>query len=184
MKEYIYEKKGSLSNVLCKSIISVFEDKNVKKFENREQVSFRMETDINKERWKLYDSYLFQELNKSFNEYKIKINKNFLYDNATIHDTGFLIQKLKKLKGNNDEIRNDEHSVDKDYYRIMTYIWFLNDVKEGGNMIFDNKYVVKPEIGKIIIFPSSWSFAYTQETPISEDKYIIIGGFYRKNNNA
>jgi len=68
----------------------------------------------------------------------------------------------------------------KNCVRILTYIWFLNDVSEGGEIEFGNKdLIVKPEVGKLIIFPSTWTYSYKQNYPLSNDKYLIIGGFYK-----
>jgi hypothetical protein len=62
--------------------------------------------------------------------------------------------------------------------RFMTYLWYLNDVTEGGETAFDGKYQVKPTAGKLLLFPASWTFPHCGKMPVSSDKYIITGWIY------
>ena len=62
--------------------------------------------------------------------------------------------------------------------RFMTYLWYLNDVIEGGETTFDGKYQIKPTAGKLILFPASWTFPHCGKMPLSSDKYIITGWIY------
>jgi len=172
--DFIYEKHDNLNKMFCKNIISTFE--NTKKYENREISSLRLETDKN--RWKTYDTILFQELNKCLTEYIKKVKDITDIFNSEIRDNGFMIEKFNKNKGH-VELHNDTHILSKDSVRILTYIWFLNTVYVGGEIEINNQKI-KAEVGKLIIFPSTWTYTYKQNIPISEDKYTIIGGFYKK----
>jgi len=58
--------------------------------------------------------------------------------------------------------------------RFLTSILYLNDVEEGGETSFIvQKKLIKPEQGKILVFPSSWPWLHEGKIPISNDKYII-----------
>jgi hypothetical protein len=57
-------------------------------------------------------------------------------------------------------------------------MWYLNDVHEGGETEFFGSYLIKAEIGKMIIFPSDWMFPHCGKTPISNDKYVLTGWLY------
>ena len=39
-------------------------------------------------------------------------------------------------------------------------------------------YKIKPQRGKLVIFPASWTHPYENCIPISEDKYVICGWIY------
>lgn len=46
---------------------------------------------------------------------------------------------------------------------------------EGGETEFWSKYRIKPEAGKLVLFPASWAFPHRAIVPLSSDKYIITG---------
>ena len=64
-----------------------------------------------------------------------------------------------------------------DSCRIVTFLFYLNDVEEGGETFFYNGKV-KPEAGKLILFPATWTYNHKGNMPISNDKYIVTGWFY------
>jgi 2OG-Fe(II) oxygenase superfamily len=82
---------------------------------------------------------------------------------------GFQIQKSGKYDWHHDSAE-DEYGN-----RLLTFIWYLNDVPNGGETDFVYKKVT-PQTGKLIFFPSTWDYLHAGlET---ENKYIITGWFY------
>lgn len=58
--------------------------------------------------------------------------------------------------------------------RVFGIILYLNTVDEGGSTDFmDYKLKIKPEAGKLVIFPCNYLFRHEGTVPLSEDKYII-----------
>lgn len=56
--------------------------------------------------------------------------------------------------------------------RYISFMWYLNDVDEGGETVFlDLK--IKPETGKLVVFPPLWMFPHMGKDPISNPKYIL-----------
>ena len=177
--EFIYTKNNSTHKLLCKNLISTFEQ-TPDKYVTSNTVELRLESD---KRYDIYDKILFEILASSFKEYKTSLeNKVDIFtQSGEIKDNGFLLQKHIKNKGY-CEFHNDSYNETKDCVRILTYILFLNDVEDGGEIEFgNNDLVIKPEVGKLIIFPATWTYSYRQKYPLSNDKYIIIGGFYKFN---
>jgi hypothetical protein len=59
-------------------------------------------------------------------------------------------------------------------HRYMVFLWYLNDVKEGGETEFcDLGIKVPAETGKLLVFPPYWMFQHAGRPPLSEDKYIL-----------
>lgn len=57
--------------------------------------------------------------------------------------------------------------------RFLSLIVYLNDVEEGGETEFWYGQKIKPEKGKVLIFPSVFPFVHKGKIPISNDKYIL-----------
>ena len=63
--------------------------------------------------------------------------------------------------------------------RIITFLWYLNTVEEGGETeFFNGRISIKPEKGKLLLFPSTWTYIHRGNMPISNDKYILTGWIY------
>ena len=57
--------------------------------------------------------------------------------------------------------------------RLMAAMIYLNDVEEGGETAFFHQNIkVKPEKGKMVIFPPYFTHMHKGMRPISNDKYI------------
>ena len=59
--------------------------------------------------------------------------------------------------------------------RALVMFWYLNDVEEGGETIFDvgQEVKVEPKAGTVCCFPPHWTFPHKGATPISGPKYVI-----------
>lgn len=59
--------------------------------------------------------------------------------------------------------------------RIIAVLIYLNDVALGGETVFYNQGVtVKPVCGRIVMFPTSFSFVHAGRKPVSNSKYVVI----------
>lgn len=58
--------------------------------------------------------------------------------------------------------------------RYMVFLWYLNDVDEGGETEFcDLDLRVSARAGRLLMFPPYWMFQHAGLPPRSNDKYII-----------
>ena len=58
--------------------------------------------------------------------------------------------------------------------RFLVFFLYLNDVAEGGETEFpDLDLTISPECGKLLVFPSLWTYLHRGNVPISNDKYIL-----------
>ena len=180
---YVLSIENSLSQPICREIIERFEkqpnkrqgvtikgvDKTVK-----DTIDFHLSEDI--ENWKDIDKVLFNELNKAIFNYLQKVNNDILIiSNMNLSDKGFQLQKYYKNQGfyrfhHDFLIYNNETK-----HRIITYIWYLNSIEEGGETDLYDKGIIKPEQGKLVLFPACWTYPHAGRKPLSDDKYIITG---------
>lgn len=187
MNDYIKIYENSISPELCELIINIFEnsrnkhdgvtqlgiDKNVKNttdlyFYSIENDKDNIENILSTEIYKKLENYL----KNTFNVFKNKI----------LVDHGFQIQKYQKNQGKYIMHEDSNIKWDLQMERVITFIWYLNDVDCGGETVFFDSIKIKPETGKLLLFPSCWCFPHQGLIPISNDKYIITGWFYTISN--
>lgn len=175
---YIYINKTSLSKPLCNEIIQRFENQENKREgrtfkgidkEVKDTTDFHLCEDS--DNWRDIDKVLSNELNKGLEAYLMRNREVFAYNSMS--DKGFQIQRYDKGVGKY-KIHNDFYT-NKDEARVLTYLWYLNTIEEGGQTDFFNKGMVKAEQGKLIIFPACWTYPHAGVMPISDNKYIITG---------
>tara|TARA_B100000287_G_scaffold40208_1_gene36624 strand:- start:2948 stop:3550 length:603 start_codon:yes stop_codon:yes gene_type:complete len=77
-------------------------------------------------------------------------------------------------KGQGKFLEHVDQSAGPNVIRTFGIILYLNTVEEGGETDFmDYKLKIKPEAGKLVIFPCNYLFRHEGTIPLSEDKYII-----------
>ncbi len=65
-------------------------------------------------------------------------------------------------------------SIDTVCGRYMVFLWYLNDVEQGGETQFcDLGIRVAPRTGRLLMFPPYWMFQHAGLPPVSGDKYIL-----------
>jgi hypothetical protein len=58
--------------------------------------------------------------------------------------------------------------------RYLVMLWYLNDVAVGGETDFPHlKLTIKPQAGRLLVFPPYWMYQHQGLPPISGDKYIL-----------
>ena len=118
-------------------------------------------------------------MNTNINKYK-----NIPFRFIGHYDNGYLLMKYTKNTGfynwHDDsffELSPDKNNVDKCSCRMYAFLWYLNDVDIGGETEFIHKKI-KPEKGKLIMFPASKIYQHKGCMPVSNDKYICTGWLY------
>ena len=62
----------------------------------------------------------------------------------------------------------------KTYINVLFFVYFLNDISTGGEVIFSSQTIM-PKKGKLLLFPDSLNFPYTLNKNLSNDLFIISG---------
>lgn len=189
--EFISIEKNSLDRETCNNIIEMFEDEKNKfsgitsvgydpKIKNTTDFFINWNISI-ESKWYKINEILVNKMQKHIETYASKMKELFnIMDIKELCDNGFLIQKYDKNKGN--FIYHNDFNIDKEkkMHRIVTFIWYLNDVEIGGETEFCGDFTINPEAGKFIFFPASWCYPHMGKMPISDNKYIITGWLYKK----
>jgi|TARA_R110000823_G_scaffold262896_3_gene383463 hypothetical protein len=181
--EYIYEAHDILPKELCQEIIEKFENDPDKLkgyvgngiVENKTKVSTDLH--LKNPEWyqynELLNKYLMIGISKYF-KYLLTdayCNLDHILEQRFGHDiinSNFQIQKYEI--GGKFEWHIDDSPLCK---RLFAFIIYLND--NDGCTEFKLGKKVKPETGKILIFPSTWTYPHKGSEIKEGVKYIITG---------
>jgi len=204
MNKFIYENNFSIPHELCDDIIKMYECHSQQHYpgctfggvnkEIKDTTDFLIphNQDKTEEPWYKIENFLYKEIYKNLIDYLNILSSNDSYApknnynrenkilSGDLHFDHFMIQKYKKNEGKYTYHDDFFLEANKNRYRVITYIWYLNDVEEGGETEFWGEYRIKPKKGKLVFFPATWCFPHTGKMPISSDKYIITGWFYKR----
>lgn len=185
---YIYIWDKVLDSKKCKSIIRKFERR--KKEAKQGRIGSGVNTDIknsldicllyNKE-WKKEEELFKDLITSGLHDYNNHLNNNPLISFTThqrythntssyLYDVGYQIQKTHPGKG---YVWHADASVANGHRRVITYILYLNNVKEGWTQ-FWNGDQISPVEGRLVFFPATWTYVH-QGYPPKNVKYIMTG---------
>ncbi len=174
---FIYEIKNALPGELCCDMIRRFEANTEQQYAGRigqnqtEENSVKKTTDLRisgRADWKDVDQALMQSLAKYFNE----IGQAFPFFAAnSFKDIGYNMQRYQPGEYYHWHVDGGPGEFSQ---RQLVAIWYLNDVAgPGGETEFPLQEVsVKPEEGKLILFPPFWTHVHRAATMEKGVKYI------------
>ena len=183
LSDFIHVEYNTLSEEFCNRIIGKFETDNRKQQgklgsgkNSVVNVDIKDSIDLmisGLEDWRDEDEVLFNSVNKCSQKYR---NKNLLEDIKipilldTMSDTGYQIQKTSPNSGYtwHDDFDPSYDNTSSAGIRVLSFIWYLNDVSEGGYTEFIDGTKIQPERGKFLIFPSTWNFIHRGFPPKKE----------------
>jgi hypothetical protein len=186
-KDLIYVKPNVLEKSFCNHLIDKFEkdgrshpgviDRN-----STVDPSIKKTTDLHISRypeWKEEDKILYDSLNSNLDDYffrLVSLNSSLgLPGEDNYQDTGYMI---KRYHPDDYYHWHHDHAIDNGKFRVLTFIWYLNDVKQGGHTEFIDGTKIKPKCGSLLFFPSTWTFVHRGTSPINQNKYICTGWLY------
>lgn len=184
MNNLIWTKQNSLSGEFCSHLTSKFENDDRK--EKGKTLSgldsdAKISTDLfisSYSGWEEEDKVLYTALQTAVDEYDHycrNINQRLGFRIYELNDTGYQIQRT---------CPGEYYNWHSDFYfesnavRLLTFIWYLNDIQYDGETEFIDGTKIVPETGKIMIFPATWTYVHRGVTPKKEVKYICTGWIY------
>ncbi len=92
------------------------------------------------------------------------------------YDSSYTMMKYEE-GGAGYQWHNDfifDHNTDRGGVRTVTWIFYLNEC-EGGETEFSWGTKIKPETGKLLFFPSAWTFVHRGCAVTKGVKYACVG---------
>jgi hypothetical protein len=83
--------------------------------------------------------------------------------------------RVKRYRvGTDEKFEPHYDALDAKSNRYLVFLWYLNDVAEGGETEFCNLGLkVQARTGRLLMFPPYWMFQHAGLAPRSNDKYIV-----------
>jgi len=173
---FIFEKRNALSDLFCEDVIKRFEINKNDQYRGRigqtasEDTSIKQSTDLvisGKSHWHDVDRALFRSLGLAIREFR----HAFPFFNGSFKDMGYGLQRTKPGEFYHWHIDGGSHQFS---HRQLVAIWYLNDVRGPGGeteFLFQN-VKIKPETGKLLLFPPFWTHEHRGVTLQCDVKYI------------
>jgi Rps23 Pro-64 3,4-dihydroxylase Tpa1-like proline 4-hydroxylase len=173
---FIFEKHNALPAVLCRQMIERFEAAAEEQYEGRigqaivKDKGVKKSTDLvvsGKPHWADIDQVLFRSLATALREFK----ESFPYFKGPFKDMGYAIQRTTPGQYYHWHIDGGSHQFSQ---RQLVAVWYLNDVEGPGGeteFLFQN-VKIKPEQGKLLLFPPFWTHEHRGVTLVAGTKYI------------
>ena len=187
MENYIYEIDEFLSNEECNNIIQHFEEEpTLPNFKINENILTLNINDNDDKNYSSSKNSLFWYdicnkikiiLNEKLKDYINKINvydenNNMIYNCFSVEDLKYRNIVLIKNFNHFENFKYVNEFYKDGYETILTLYIFLND--STGNLVFLDYNEIIPKTGKLLIFPSSFTFPYKELNVINENKYYLL----------
>jgi len=183
--EYIYEERNMLPKTFCRELIEKFESDS-RKEEGTTQggtvLKIKKCTDLNIEEitgWKLERNRLDKAFRTALSKYITNLKLNVfgedklhivdqLFNNPALTRTGFIMGRYGVgglFNWHIDYIPFEEC--------ICNFIFYLNDHEACTEFLNGKK--IKPEAGKMVFFPTTWTYSHCGQPVEKGNRYIITG---------
>lgn len=186
--EFIFVKENSVSSLDCDRLINYF-DKNTHKhrvggLSNSINSEVKASTDIIFDEPDSTDLEIIEVLNPFlvslddlvFGEYfpKFNIGLSNLGNNWSLHPS-FNLQKY--LPGQGFYAWHSESSTKQSSYRKLVWMFYLNDVENGGTQFEFQNITTEAKKGSLVVWPADWTHTHRGQISNVHTKYILTGWY-------
>jgi hypothetical protein len=185
---FLYTKPNALNKEVCREIIQTFElstDRQQKgqvytqsseqnsNIKDSMDMSFIPE-DLKDPIWGRLLCNIVDTVEKGLEDYKIRFQMGLTRVDPFRISQGFNIQRYKP-----SQAFHGYHCERAGLYlseRILVWMIYLNDITDGGETeFFYQHHFERPEEGKLVIWPSDWTYTHRGIPSPTQTKYIITG---------
>ena len=173
---FIFEKANALPLDICQEMIRRFEEDTQNQYPGRIGQTFTADQNMKRstdlvtsgvDHWKDLDTDLFRSLGSAIKDFR----ETYPFFKGAFKDNGYAIQRTNPGEYYHWHIDGGSHDFAE---RQLVAVWYLNDVAgPGGETEFSyQKVKVKPQAGKLCLFPPFWTHEHRGVTLEKGVKYI------------
>ena len=178
LSDYCVYIEDHMPKNICNDVVNLFESADTADIERRttpnniprlSQLNFTKKSYLNEELFKVVCNYLLSAVD----HYKHNIKSFYAFAPRNLYFEHFRIKRYIS----EDEDQFDTH-VDVtnvlDECRYLSFMWYLNDVIDGGETEFTElDFKIQPKAGALIMFPPFWMFPHKGHLLNSGKKYLL-----------
>tara|TARA_R110000744_G_scaffold85764_1_gene167599 strand:- start:87 stop:749 length:663 start_codon:yes stop_codon:yes gene_type:complete len=192
--------KNTLSNDFCNHVINLFENDN-NQMEGmagggvnksiKDSTDLMITSYLDNPEWSYVYDYIRENLLGNFVDYLGKFP--FLHMNDNYSSQSSLVRTaqlaFKSSNNGNPHMQIQRYIGDQGFHswhhenhggsmskRELAFLYYLNDVDGGETEIKYNPQKIKPETGKLTLFPAYWTHKHRGNSPKDgQTKYVITG---------
>jgi len=173
---FVFEQADALPADVCAEMIRRFEEYAAEQYPGRIgqtrdfDSSIKRSTDLvlsGKPHWQDLDRELFRSLNRALAEFR----QSFDFFGGPFKDNGYAIQRTDAGEFYHWHIDGGSHEF---AMRQLVAIWYLNepDGAGGETEFLYQDLSIRPQTGKLLLFPPFWTHLHRGRTLQSGHKYI------------
>ncbi len=177
LRSYVQHYDGALPPEFCAQMVSAFEQ--ASRWHSPEGRGYRagleqsswVEVNLQRLADDAFLGFFHAQIDRYLGEYNRKLSLTLPIPRRPKIDE----LRMKRYRAKSDDnFQPHFDSVDEKCGRYLVFLWYLNDVDEGGETEFnDLGFKIQAKAGRLLIFPPYWMFQHTGLPPQSNDKYIV-----------
>lgn len=177
LRRYIRWYDDAISPEFCAQMIDSF--RSLSRFHTRNGRGIRpglegsawTELDITPLSDTAFQGFFFQQIETYLARYNAEMGLSIAVPPTPV----FAELRIKRyVAGADESFQPHFDSINEVADRYLVFLWYLNDVTEGGETEFVDLGVrVQARAGRLLVFPPYWMFQHAGLPPRSNDKYII-----------
>ena len=176
LSDYCVYIENQLPSKICDDLVNLFESvpnkQRVEAKDNRPrftQFNFTKKSYLNEELHKTICQYLLSAVD----HYRFNIKSFYTFAPRNLYFEHFRIKRYISEDADQFDTHVDVGSV-SDECRYLSFMWYLNDVVDGGETEFaELDLKIQPEAGALIMFPPIWMFPHKGHLLNSGKKYLL-----------
>lgn len=179
LADYIMHLENIMPLDMCEDLIKTYDSVHKEERVQRENKIMKFE-EINMLDHPAFESYRWSmgQLMQSVSKFYMDKTHHILRDKLPCYEPmeDYEAPRIKRYEPNQGVFDWHIDAADQlSSKRVIVMFWYLNNVKEGGETLFDigEEIAIKPKAGSVCIFPPTWNYPHKGATPISNPKYCI-----------
>ncbi|TLY52447.1 MAG: 2OG-Fe(II) oxygenase [Gammaproteobacteria bacterium] len=174
LRNYVQWFDGALTPEFCAQMVSAFEQMTTHQVRNGQGVQAALtnsawtELNIQPHVDQAFLGFFYTQIDKYLAEYNARLPMGLpVPSRPHLEDLRMKHAKQEGFQPHFDA--GDQHAN-----RYMVFLWYLNDVAEGGETRFPDLGIeVQARAGRLLMFPPYWMFQHAGLAPLMNDKYIV-----------